>query len=141
MNLQATLAALDAFVPSNEEHEDVARLQILCDALESSGQVQAATPALLRVFERHPHALLGAPGPLVHCIESCGLERFLPDLLSSFTARPTRMTLWMLDRCLRSDPEPASRRAIRQALETVRNRPDARALRDDVDELLQDGPA
>jgi hypothetical protein len=101
MTLQDTLDELHAYVPSYDEHEDVARLQALTDRLETIEQVHAAIPALLRVFERFPGALLDSPGPVVHCIERCGLETFLPMLLQSFLTRPTRMTLWMVERCLR----------------------------------------
>lgn len=131
-----TIAALDAFVPTGDEHEDVARLHALTDGLTTIAQVQAATPALLRIFERHPHALLGSPGPVVHCIERTGLETFLPMLLQSFTAHPTRTTLWMLERCLRSSPAPQSRESILRSLRRVRALPQGSDLADDIDEIL-----
>ena len=131
-----TIAALDAFVPTGEEHEDVARLDALTDELITIEQVRAATPGLLRIFERHPHALLGSPGPVVHCIERTGLETFLPMLLQSFTAHPARMTLWMLERCLRSSPAPQSRASILRSLHTVRAVPRGSELADDIDEIL-----
>lgn len=134
--LQDTIAALDAYVPTGDEHEDVARLDALTDERETLEQVQAATPALFRIFERHPHALLGSPGPVVHCIERTGPETFLPMLLQSFTAHPTRMTLWMLERCLRSSPAPQSHASILRSLHAVRAAPRGSDLADDIDEIL-----
>lgn len=138
MNLPACMAELDAFVPTQVEHEDVARLQVLTDRLETLEEIRAAIPALLRIFERSPQALLGAPGPVVHCIERVGLETFLPPLLQSFTTRPTRMTLWMLERCLRSDPSPTSRRSIIEALNTVHQTPQGVGFRSDIEEMLDE---
>ena len=138
MTLQDTIDELDAFVPSQEEQEDVARLRALTDRLASIEQVQAAIPALLRVFERFPGALLGSPGPVVHCIERCGLEAFLPMLLQSFGTRPTRMTLWMLERCLRSHPSPPSRLSILQTLSDVGKAPKGVELSSDIDEILNE---
>jgi hypothetical protein len=136
--LQDTIAALDAFVPSHEEHEDVARFYSLTDQPEGVEQIRAATPALLRIFERFPHALLGSPGPVVHCIEKAETEAFLPMLLQSFVAHPTRMTLWMLQRCLRSSPSPQSRRAMIEALRNVRVASEGLDVRDDIDETIEE---
>jgi hypothetical protein len=134
--LDQTLAALDAFVPSGDEDEDVARLYEITDPLADTAEIVAATPTMLRVFERYPSVLLGSPGPLVHCIEKAGLETFLPMLLESFRSRPNRMTLWMLERCLRSEPSTQSRFFILEALREVRRAPHAGDLHDDIDEDL-----
>ena len=136
MALDQTLAALDAFLPSEDEDEDIARLYQITDQLIDTEQVLAATPAMLRIFERYPGALLGSPGPLVHCVEKAGLERFLPMLLESFRAHPNRMTLWMLERCLRSAPSTQSRFSILHALREVRRAPHGADLHDDIDEAL-----
>jgi hypothetical protein len=134
--LDQTLAALDAFAPSEDEHEDIARLYQITDPLGDAEQILAATPAMLRIFERYPSALLGSPGPLVHCVEKAGLERFLPLLLESFRSHPNRMTLWMLERCLRSAPAALSRISILQALREVRRAPHGGDLHDEIDEDL-----
>ena len=131
-----TIAALKSFVPTGDESEDVARLFALTDELGSPEQVRAAVPALLGIFERFPHALLGAPGPVVHCIERVGLEGFLPALLRSFGRHPARMTLWMIERCLSSNPSASSRLAILQALRGASSSPDAADLRADIEEIL-----
>jgi hypothetical protein len=136
LTIDQVLAALEAFAPSGDEDEDVARLGRITDQLTNTEQIVAATPAMLRVFERYPGALLGSPGPLVHCIERAGLETFLPMLLESFRSHPNRMTLWMLERCLRSEPSTQSRFSILQALREVRGAPHGGDLHDDIDEDL-----
>lgn len=138
MALQDTIDELDAYVPSYEEHEDVARLQALTDRLETIEQVHAAIPALLRVFERFPRALLGSPGPVVHCIERCGLEASLAMLLQSFKTHPTRMTLWMVERCLRSNPSLQSRLSMLHALDEVRKAPEGTDFDGDIGEILDE---
>lgn len=141
MALQDTIAELDAYVPTYEEHEDVARLHSLTARLETIEQTCAAIPALLRIFERFPHALLGSPGPVVHCIERTGLETFLPMLLQSFMTHPNRMTLWMVERCLRSNPSPQSRLSIIHTLCEARNAAEGMELRSDIAEVLDEyGP-
>lgn len=131
-----TVAELDAFVPTGEEHEDVVLLGEITDQLVSNEQVQAAIPAMLRIFERFPHALLGSPGPLVHCIESAGMEMFLPMVLDSFRKNPNRKTLWMMERCLRSNPSIALQRAVLDTLRLVRRSPAASDFHDEIDEDL-----
>ncbi len=136
MTIDQTLAALDAFTPSGDEDEDVARLYEITDPLADTAEIVAATPAMLRVFERYPSALLGSPGPLVHCIEKAGLESLLPMLLESFRSHPNQMTLWMLGRCLRSAPSTLSRFSILKALREVRRSPHGEDLHDEIDEAL-----
>ena len=123
-------------MPSEEEHEDIARLYQITAPLVDTEQILAATPAMLRIFERYPSALLGSPGPLVHCVEKAGLERFLPFVLESFRSHPNRNTLWMLERCLRSAPSTQSRLSILHALREVRRGPRGGDLHDDIDEDL-----
>lgn len=136
---ERAIAALHSFVPTGEEHADVARLYAIVDGLEGE-QARAAVPAMLGVFERHPRALLGSPGPLVHCIETTGMDAFLPELLESFRKVPASMTWWMISRCLRSDPPPELVPRLLQTLRAVRAYPEADHLRDDIDEVLRDHP-
>lgn len=138
MLLHAKIADLEAFVPVHEEHEDVARLEALTDRLETMEEVRAAIPALLRIFERFPHALFGSPGPVVHCAERAGLGALLPMLLQSFGTRPTRMTLWMVERCLRSGPTTSEHRMIIETLSAVRPAPEGLEFASDIDGMLEE---
>ena len=138
MTLEETIAALDSFVPTGEEHEYVARLDEIVDPLVDTEQIKAATPAILLVFERFPHTLLGSPGPLVHCIERTSIETYLPMLLGSFKRQPNRMTLWMIDRCLRTDLPTQLRFSILSTLREVHRAPSAVDLHDEIDEKLEE---
>lgn len=133
------IAALAGFVPTGEEHEDVARLYAIVDPLAGDDALPAV-PAMLAVFERFPNALLGSPGPLVHCIEGTAMDSYVPALLDSFRTVPSRMGLWMISRCLRSDPGPLLMPLI-ATLRTVRDSTAAADLREDIDEALAEHPA
>ena len=74
---------------------------------------------MLAVFERHPDADLGSPGPLVHCIETVPMESFIPDLAESLNRAPSLMTLWMADRCLRSNPTSDQATVLCSAIRTI----------------------
>lgn len=136
--LEETIAALEGFTPTGEEHVDVARLDEIVDRLACAEQVEAAIPAMLRVFERFPHALLGSPGPLVHCVERTGVGTFLPMVLASFKRRPNQMTLWMIDRCLRTGVPGGLRLSVLSTLREVRRAPHAVNLHDEIDERLEE---
>jgi len=119
MNLSSAQTAIDSFVPTGDEAEDVGRLYDITDALETAGLVADAIPNLLAVFERHPDADLGSPGPIVHCIETTGMDGFVTHLVSSIRMRPTMMTLWMAQRCLRSHPSDAQLADLLNAIGTI----------------------
>jgi hypothetical protein len=138
VTLAETIAALDGFVPTGEENVDVARLDEIVDRLVGPEQIKGATPAILRVFERFPHTLLGSPGPLVHCVERTDIETFLPMVLESFRRHPNRMTLWMIDRCLRTGVPTRLHLSILSTLREIRRAPNAVDLHDDIDERLEE---
>jgi hypothetical protein len=138
VKIEETIAALDRFAPAGEEHESVARLEALVGGLTESGEVKAATPAMLRVFERHPHALLGSPGPLVHCIEQTGIDAFLPLVLASFRRRPNQMTLWMIGRCMRSGLSAQLHFSVASTLREARRDESAADLHGEIDEKLDE---
>ena len=133
--IEQTIAALITFEPTGIEHDDVARLDEMLDAIVAPEHVEAIAPAVLGVFERFPNALLGSPGPLVHCIERLPIATFLPLVLDSFGKRPGRMTFWMIERCLRETLPAKLRQSALGTLRTVRRGPDE-GLHDEIDELL-----
>lgn len=138
VTLEETIAALEGFTPTGEEHVDVARLDEIVDRLAGAEQIEGAIPAMLRVFERFPHALLGSPGPLVHCVERAGMETFLPMVLASFKRRPNQMTLWMIDRCLWTGVPAGLRLSVLSTLREARRAPHAVDLHDELDERLEE---
>ena len=109
----------------------------MLDTVVTPEHVAAVAPAILAVFERFPNALLGSPGPLVHCVERLPIATFLPLVLESFRKRPARMTFWMIDRCLRETLPAALRLDVLRTLREVRRGPDE-GLHDEIDELLAD---
>jgi hypothetical protein len=133
--IDQTIAALTAFEPTGIEDHDVERLDNMLDTVVTLEHIEAIAPALLGVFERFPHALLGSPGPLVHCIERLPIATFLPLVLDSFRKRPARMTFWMIDRCLRETLPAELRLSVLGTLRSVRRGPDE-GLHDEIDELL-----
>jgi hypothetical protein len=138
VTLAETIAALDSFVPTGEEHVDVARLDEIVERLAGAEQIKGATPAMLRVFERFPRTLLGSPGPLVHCVERTDIETVLPMVLESFKRYPNRMTLWMIDRCLWTGVPTQLHLSIVSTLREIRRAPNAVDLHDDIDERLEE---
>ena len=119
MNLSAARTALASFVVSGDEADDVGRLYELTDAVESGGLVADLIADLLAVFERNPDADLGSPGPIVHCVETAGMDVFVPHLVSSIRRAPTTMTLWMAERCLRSNPTESQLTDLLAAIGTI----------------------
>jgi hypothetical protein len=134
--IDQAIAALTTFEPTGIEDDDVAQLDKMLDSV-SSEHVEAIAPAILGVFERFPSALLGSPGPLVHCIERLPIATFLPLVLDSFRKRPARMTFWMIDRCLRETLPPQLRLSAQQTLRVVRRGPDV-GFHAEIDEILAD---
>lgn len=98
--IDQAIAALTAFEPTGIEDDDVGRLDEMLDTVVAREHIQAIAPAILGVFERFPNALLGSPGPLVHCIERLPIATFLPLVLDSFRKKTTRTNDVLDDRLL-----------------------------------------
>ena len=94
--LSAVISALNTFVASGNEGEDLGRLYELLEGFEAIPGREAALVSLLGVMERHPVADLGTPGPLVHELEAIsGYEQFLR---TSIRRKPSRLAIWMANR-------------------------------------------
>ena len=119
MDQSAAQTAVASFMPTGNEVDDVGRLYDLTDAIESAGLAADLTPQLLTVFERNPNADLGSPGPIIHCIETTGMDAFVPHLVASIRATPTWMTLWMAERCLHSYPPSNLLELLLSALRSI----------------------
>lgn len=112
---------LRSFTPTGDETLDVERLAQITGALRAKDAVKDLVPDLLAVFERFPEALLGSPGPVVHCIETVPMDEFIPHLADSLSRSPTTMTHWMATRCLRSNPTEGQASLLMTALATIAN--------------------
>ncbi|MEL6106213.1 MAG: hypothetical protein AAFU85_09255 [Planctomycetota bacterium] len=121
MNLSSVHQSLRSFEPTGDESNDVGRLYDITDRIEADGLAAQCVADLLAVFERNPDADLGSPGPIVHCIETVPMAESIPLLAQSLERVPTIMTLWMAERCLRSDPAEDSEAMLVAAIKTIPN--------------------
>jgi hypothetical protein len=119
MSLSYIHQSLQSFTPTGDESEDVGRLYDITDAIEADRLAAHCVAEMLAVFERNPDADLGSPGPLVHCIETVPMTEFIPPLAQSLERVPTAMTLWMAERCLRSNPTDGSAALLISAIKTI----------------------
>jgi hypothetical protein len=116
---------LRAFVPTGDGDADVVRLRQITDLLTTRESVHDSLPELLGVFERHPEADLGSPGPLVHKAEEADLAVLVGELIASLNRRPTAMTVWMARRCLNGRITPTQRQSLAAVLRAVLKHPSA----------------
>lgn len=115
--VENVVAELNEFVTQDDEYADIDRLTEITDGLAELPGSSAALPALFGVLERHPNSDLGAPGPVVHCIESIGGH--VPELSASIKRAPVDLTVWMVNRLLNSDLDADTRSSLLAALEVV----------------------
>lgn len=101
------IAELDAFAPFDDEGDNTTRLEALMHVLSELPDPTAVFPAVFALIERFPEAELGAPGPLVHELESLG--GYNQQLSLSVRRRPTDLTVWMVNRILNSSSAPQDR--------------------------------
>jgi len=95
------------------------RLRDLTDAVLATGRPEEALEAMLGILERYPEEELGSPGPLVRAIEKC--RGYQESLLQSLEKQPGTLTLWMLYRLIKKEPESR----YFQALEKIAAHPKA----------------
>jgi hypothetical protein len=94
------LSGLQSFAPSADAADNVHRLNELLAGFAALPGCERVAPVLLALLERHPQADFGAPGPLVHALES---QAGYPELLAaSLERQPTELTAWMANRLLNS---------------------------------------
>jgi hypothetical protein len=71
---------------------------------------------LIMIFEKYEDADLGSPGPIVHLLEESPIEDHVRLLADSIQRKPTPMTVWMAERCFRSDLSEALRITLLESL-------------------------
>lgn len=87
MDQDAAVVALNQFTPSGDENRD---LTVLHELVERIGELKTATKvreALIGIFERHPKADLGSPGPIVHALEEASLDDHVRYFLKNSIVR------------------------------------------------------
>lgn len=145
MTLSDGLREVRAFSPTGNETADVRRLYELLDALGDLQRDPQVRRELIGIFERHPGADLGSPGPIVHALErswpSDGHDEHdehVELVATSIRRRATGMTLWMAERCLRAKLSEGSRALLLKALAEAREREEPGELRQDIADALRE---
>lgn len=121
--IDATIAALGAFVPTEDDASNVARLYEILEGFGSLAVRERAVRPMFELVERFPLADLGSPGPLVHELEA--IEGYRSFLCESLHRRPTALTVWMVNRILNSSLTASDRALWLSELQAVLNAPEA----------------
>ena len=101
------VALLNAFEPTDNHLDNTDALYDLIGCAEITDDPSLLAIAALGIFERYPASDFGAPGPLVHFIES--LPGYQERLIESLIRRPTDYTVIMTARILNSEITQAQR--------------------------------
>ena len=112
-----------AFSPTGDEPADVGALCDLLDHLGDAKHYPGVRRELISIFERHPEADLGSPGPVVHALEGSPIDEHVEVLAASLQRRATTMTVWMAERCFRSNLGEQNRAKLLDALTAARRQP------------------
>jgi hypothetical protein len=116
-----------------EISEELERLISAEDLAASSAEIVAqwssanvgieATEPILRFMEEHPSIELGMPGALVHFAEKFYGHGYEEKLLESISRRPTRHTVWMLNRVINGAKTPATKQRFVDAMVRAKSHP------------------
>lgn len=101
---QETLEFIAQFEP--DAFEDEEGQEALVERVQEMQDPKASIHACLELFERHPDADFGMPGPIVHFLESFFGRGYEAQLLLSTARCPTSHTVWMLHRVARGCDRP-----------------------------------
>jgi hypothetical protein len=104
-------ADFDALTPHDFDYANAGargweRLDELCDEIRAVNDATTCAPVIFRTMERLDGLELGAPGPLVHTLETWrgGYEKLLAE---SIRRKPTPLSVWMVNRILNVGPPDA----------------------------------
>lgn len=101
------------------------------DALADHPEGKSAIEPLFGFLEENGETDLGAPGPVVHFIESFPVDAYIEPLVASILRAPGHYTLWMVNRILNATPGAERRRRLLALLGDV-------GAREDIDPSLCD---
>jgi hypothetical protein len=110
-------------ISSSEDYAQLDRLAELLNLLAQNPDGYQACGALLALAERHPQVEFGAPGQLVHTLETYR-GHYEPLLLASLERRPTATTIWLLNRLL-NGAEGSERQLLIAQLKSLLTHPAA----------------
>ena len=119
------IAALDAFEADSGYDENQFKLYPITEGFKSLPDPMRVIPAMFSLMERFPDAYLGTPGPLVHSIESVGINQYEPLLIESVRRQPTELNVWMVNRVLNTVLAAEHRRILLDLFRSVIKHPKA----------------
>ena len=115
--LEAALASGD-FIEQSAE---------LADKWSNDPDRSQAIGPVLSFMEQHPEAEFGNPGPLVHFLEGFYGFGYEHELLISVARKPTKHTIWMLNRLINGTKDADTRSRFVEALRQAASHPFADA--------------
>lgn len=136
--LAEAIVRLRDFSPTDDEAFDVGTLYGLIDELGRLKHAVEVRGELIRIFERHPDASLGSPGPIVHALEESPIDDHVDLLVEALGRQPTVMTVWMAERCFRSNLSDRNRQALLNVLRGAAEKPMSEEIASSIEEALEE---
>lgn len=131
--LEQEIAKMEESIDQYDE-ADIAILYDSIDTITSADCQAEAIEPLLRLFERHPTAYFGDPGPIVSFIERFR-GKYESLLASSVKKVPSSTTVWMLNRCINADEH---KEAFMDILKETAKRTDVdKAIREQAQDFIE----
>jgi len=128
-NSELFIARLHALTDVDTDDYLVSRLYELCALVENDPDSSSVIPYIFAFFEAHPEADFGAPGPLVHFLET--RPDYEEHLIESVVRKPIGPTVRMVNAILNSQIPLGKRTALLDLLRSVETNPQG-------DELARD---
>jgi hypothetical protein len=117
------VAALRALEPTDDESDNVHRLNEVFADLHVLADREEALPEFFFLLERHPRAPFGAPIPLVRSLEK--MAAYARHLGASLERQPTELATMLANRLLNSPLPPDARADWLRRLAAVGSHPRA----------------
>ena len=95
----------------------------LVDVLSAAGAGIETIDPILRFMEDHPSINYGAPGALVHFLERYYRKGYEEKLVDSVRRKPTRTTVWMLNRIINGTQIIEIKRQLIEVMEAINSNP------------------
>jgi hypothetical protein len=132
--IDAIIQTISAIRPKGDDYLE--QLEELCDEIESLPDGKKAMNPLFALLEKYPNVDFGAPGPVVHLLETYYKKGYEEALLASLARRPVPLTVWMLNRLINgsSGKAKASYLEVMQRLASNKDMP--ASIRRDAKEFL-----
>ena len=115
---------LKSLAPANDDYSLADTLYELTDGIEDAEESESTIPYIFEFFEKFPNAEHGDPGALVHFLEKFD-PQYVDFLVASLKRKPTKHTLWMLNRILTSDISAKDRLEYLELLKESQTHPEA----------------